>query len=494
MITHRIGGRPWSGTTVKTGPVFDPATGKVADGVALASAAVVDEAVAAALAAYQSWSATSLGRRQQILFRFRQLLSDHVDDLARVIVAEHGKTLSDAIGEVRRGLEVVEYACAIPDLLKGEHSENVSTGVDTFSVRRPLGVVAGITPFNFPVMVPLWMFPIAIACGNTFVLKPSEKDPSGSVLAAELFGEAGLPGGVLNVVHGEGEAVDRLLEHPDVVAVSFVGSTAVARHVYETGARHGKRVQALGGAKNHLVALPDADPEAVADAAVSAAFGSAGERCMAISVLVVVGSAADRVLPAVTDRMAALRIGPGSVGGIDLGPLVTSAHRDRVTGLIDSGVASGAALVVDGRRPKVDGYEDGFYVGPTLFDRVSPGMRIYDEEIFGPVLSVVRVDTLEEAIHLINENPYGNGASIFTSDGAAARAFRDRVLAGMVGVNVPIPVPVGFYSFGGWKSSLFGDHAMYGPDGVHFFTRQQVVVSRWAERRGVDLGFPATEA
>lgn len=490
MITHRIGGASWSGVPERTGQVFDPATGTATGEVALAGVDVVDEAVAAAVSSFPGWRDTSLTRRQAILFRFRQLVSDHAGDLARLVVAEHGKTFDDALGEVRRGLKVVDYACGIAEMLKGEHSEGVSTGVDTFSVRRPLGVVAGITPFNFPVMVPLWMYPIAIACGNTFVLKPSEKDPSGSVLAAELFAEAGLPDGVLNVVHGDGVAVNRLLEHPDVVAVSFVGSTTVARHVYATAARNGKRVQALGSAKNHLVVLPDADPELVADAAVSAAFGSAGERCMAVSVLVAVGSAADRVLPAVTERMAKLSVGPGSSAGVDMGPLVSAAHRDRVLGLINSGVDAGAELVVDGRDVGVEGHGDGFFVGPTLFDRVRPGMAVYDEEIFGPVLTTVRVESFDEALALVNANPYGNGAAIFTSDGGAARIFRDRVEAGMVGVNVPIPVPVGFYSFGGWKASAFGDHAIYGPDGVHFYTRQQVVVSRWAQPRGVDLGFP----
>lgn len=493
MITHRIGGKPWTGTPERTSPVFDPATGRAADEVALADAGTVDEAVAAAVEAFPGWAATSLGRRQQILFSFREILARRTAEVADVVVAEHGKTRADAVGEVRRGLEIVELACAIPELLKGEHSENVSTGVDTYSVRRPLGAVAGITPFNFPVMVPLWMVPLAVACGNTFVLKPSEKDPSGPVLLAELFAEAGLPDGVLNVVHGDGVAVDRLLAHPDIGAVSFVGSTSVARHVYATAAAHGKRVQALGGAKNHLVALPDADPDLVADAVVSAAFGSAGERCMAVSVLVAVGEAAERVVPAVVARMRELRVGPGSAEDVDMGPLVTAAHRDRVAGLVEAGAAAGAELVVDGRSPDV-GDSAGFYLGPTLLDHVSPGMPVYDEEIFGPVLSVVRVGTLGEALRLVNASPYGNGAAIFTADGGAARLFREKVTAGMVGVNVAIPVPVGYYSFGGWKASAFGDHAMYGPDGVHFYTRQQVVVSRWGRSGGVDLRFPGSES
>ena len=413
-------------------------------------------------------------------------------DIARALTAEHGKTLDDALGEVQRGLEVVEFACNIAHLLKGDYSEQVSRSVDTYTIRQPLGVVAGITPFNFPTMVPMWMYPLAIACGNTFILKPSEKDPSTSQLAAELLAEAGLPDGVFNVVHGDKVAVDALLAHHDIAAISFVGSTPIARHIYETGTKNGKRVQALGGAKNHMVVLPDADMDLAADSAVSAGYGSAGERCMAISVIVTVGDAADHLVPKMQERMAALKVAPGIEEGSQMGPLVTREHRDRVSGYVDTGIGEGATLVADGRNLTVEGYEDGFFIGPSLFDNVEASMQIYKDEIFGPVLGIVRADSYQEAIDLINDNPWGNGTAIFTNDGGAARQFQSEIQVGMVGVNVPIPVPLSFYSFGGWKESIFGSHAIYGPDGVHFYTRQKVVISRWPDpfHRGVDLGFP----
>ena len=442
-----------------------------------------------------------LGRRVDVLFRYRELVDRHRADLARLISAEHGKVYADALGEVQRGLEVIEFACGIPSLLKGEVTPDVATSVDAYSLRQPLGVVAGITPFNFPVMVPMWMYPMAIACGNTFVLKPSERDPSPSLLAAELFSEAGLPDGVLNVVQGDAEAVNLLLEHPTIEAVSFVGSTPIARHVYETATRAGKRVQALGGAKNHMVVLPDADLDATADAAVSAGYGSAGERCMAISVVVAVGDVGDRLVPAIAERTRALDIGPGlrdpddPSRSPDMGALVTGVHRDRVTGYVDFGVEEGAELVVDGRGLTVDGHPDGFWLGPCLFDQVTTDMKIYADEIFGPVLCVVRVGSYDEAMAVVNGNPYGNGTAIFTRDGGAARAFQRDVTAGMVGINVPIPVPVAFHSFGGWKDSLFGDTHVYGPEGVHFYTRYKAVTARWAPPSsttgtGVDLNFP----
>ncbi len=492
MINHWIDGKPWESKPARTGIVYDPATGLAQDEVALASEADVDAAVAAAKTAFPAWRETPVTRRQNVMFAFRELVVAHREDIAKILTREHGKTVPDAIGEVQRGLEVVEFACNVAHLVKGEFSEQVSTGVDTFTMRQPLGVVAGITPFNFPAMVPMWMYPLAIACGNTFVLKPSEKDPSASMYCAELMAEAGLPPGVLNVVHGDKVAVDRILAHPDIEAVSFVGSTPIARYIYETGTRAGKRVQALGGAKNHMVVLPDADMELAADAAVSAGYGSAGERCMAISVVVTVGDAADRLLPKVVERIAKLRTGPGMDPDSEMGPLVTPEHRDKVVGLIDQGVAEGADLVVDGRGFAPEGFEGGFYVAPTLFDRVSPDMEIYKHEIFGPVLSVVRVDHYEDALAMINHNPYGNGTALFTNDGGAARKFQSEVQVGMVGVNVPIPVPLSFYSFGGWKSSIFGSHAIYGPEGVHFYTKQKVVITRWPDPvfRGVDLGFP----
>ena len=495
VVRHWIGGQLHEDPPERTGPIFDPARGHETAAVAMAGTDEVNLAVKVAAEAFPGWRDTSVVRRQRILFTFRQLVNDHRHDLAKLITAEHGKTMDDALGEVQRGLEVVEYVCGIPQLLKGEISEQVSTGVDTYSFRQPLGVVAGITPFNFPVMVPMWMFPVAIACGNTFVLKPSEKDPSPSLLAAELFSEAGLPDGVFNVLHGDKVAVDGLLQHPEVAAVSFVGSTPIARYIYESAAQTGKRVQALGGAKNHMVVLPDADMDLAADAAVSAGYGSAGERCMAISVVVAVGDAADRLVPRITARIDGLRVGPGANDQSEMGPLVTAAHLERVAGYVEQGISEGAELVADGRNLTVEGYEDGFFLGPCLFDRVQPQMSIYRDEIFGPVLSVVRADSYTEAIDLINANPYGNGTAVFTNDGGAARKFQREITVGMVGINLPIPVPLSFYSFGGWKDSLFGAHAVYGPEGINFYTRQKVVISRWPDpiHRGVDLGFPKSD-
>ena len=492
MITHWINGKPWEGTPARTGKIYDPATGSLGNEVAFASTEVVDLAVAAALEAFPAWRESPVTRRQTIMFAYRELVVANRHEIAKLITAEHGKTTPDALGEVQRGLEVIEFACNIAHMVKGEYSEQVSTGVDTFTMRQPLGVVAGITPFNFPAMVPMWMYPLAIAAGNTFILKPSEKDPSPSMFCAELLKEAGLPPGVLNVVHGDKVAVDRILEHPDIQAVSFVGSTPIARYIYENGTKAGKRVQALGGAKNHMVVLPDADMDLAADAAVSAGYGSAGERCMAISVVVTVGDAADRLVPEVMARIAKLRTGPGSDPDSEMGPLVTPEHRDKVVGLIDKGVEEGADLLVDGRGYSPEGFESGFYVAPTLFDKVSPSMEIYKHEIFGPVLSVVRVEHYQDAIDMINANPYGNGTALFTNDGGAARKFQSEIQVGMVGINVPIPVPLAFYSFGGWKSSIFGANAIYGPEGVRFYTKQKVVITRWPDPiyRGVDLGFP----
>ena len=495
LVRHWINGQLHQGAPDRTGPVFDPARGHQTAEVAMAGLAEVDQAVQAAADALPGWRDTSVVRRQRILFSFKQLVVDNRYDLAKLITAEHGKTMDDALGEVQRGLEVIEYVCGIPQLLKGELSEQVSTGVDTYSFRQPLGVVAGITPFNFPVMVPMWMYPVAIACGNTFILKPSEKDPSPSLLSAELFSEAGLPDGVLNVLHGDKVAVDGLLEHPDVAAVSFVGSTPIARYIYESAARDGKRVQALGGAKNHMVVLPDADLDLAADAAVSAGYGSAGERCMAISVVVAVGDAADRLIPRITRRIDRLRVGPGANDQSEMGPLVTAEHLRRVAGYVEEGLSEGAELVADGRDLQVEGYEDGFFLGPCLFDRVSPEMSIYRDEIFGPVLSVVRTDSYADAIGLVNANPYGNGTAVFTNDGGAARKFQREIEVGMVGINLPIPVPLSFYSFGGWNNSLFGAHSIYGPEGIDFYTRPKVVTSRWPDpiHRGVDLGFPRSD-
>ncbi len=490
-ITHWIDGKPFGGGTERSGEVFDPATGQVTGHVDLADDATVDLAVAGASSAARAWGASSLSSRTKVLFKFRELLDARKEDVAALITAEHGKVLSDAVGEVTRGLEVVEFACGIPHLLKGGFSENVSTKVDVYSIRQALGVVAVISPFNFPAMVPLWFVPVAIAAGNAVVLKPSEKDPSAALLLAELWAEAGLPEGVFSVVHGDKVAVDRLLTHPDVAAVSFVGSTPIARYVYETGTAHGKRVQALGGAKNHMVVLPDADLDLAADAAVNAGFGSAGERCMAISALVVVDSVADDLVAKIAARVATLRTGDGR-RGTDMGPLVTKAHRDKVASYLDAGVADGATLVVDGRDQHFDGADDGFWLGPTLFDDVTTSMSVYTDEIFGPVLSVLRVGSYDEALDLVNANPYGNGTAIFTNDGGAARRFQNEVQVGMIGVNVPIPVPMAYYSFGGWKNSLFGDTHAHGTEGVHFFTRGKVVTSRWLDpsHGGLNLGFP----
>ncbi|MEV4691298.1 CoA-acylating methylmalonate-semialdehyde dehydrogenase [Micromonospora echinospora] len=493
-VTHWIDGKPFAGVTERTAPVYDPALGTVRTEVPLASVDEVDQAVASAAAAFASWRASSLTKRTQVLFAFRELVNQHKQELAELITAEHGKVVSDALGEVTRGLEVVEFACGIPHLLKGGHSEGVSTNVDVYSIRQPVGVCAVISPFNFPVMVPMWFVPIAIAAGNTVVLKPSEKDPSASLLVARLWEQAGLPAGVFNVVHGDKVAVDRLLEHPEVKAVSFVGSTPIARYVYETGTRNGKRVQALGGAKNHMVVLPDADLDLAADAAVNAGFGSAGERCMAISALVVVEPVADDLVSRIRERIAGLKIGDGR-RSCDMGPLVTREHRDRVASYLDAGVEAGAELVVDGRQVQVDGDEAGFWLGPSLLDRVSPEMSVYTDEIFGPVLSVVRVGSYDEALKLVNSNPYGNGTAIFTNDGGAARRYQNEVEVGMVGINVPIPVPMAYYSFGGWKDSLFGDSHAHGAEGVHFFTRGKVVTSRWLDpsHGGINLGFPEND-
>ena len=489
QVTHWIDNRSFEGEIERWGDIFDPATGLVQAQVAMATVEQVDAAVASARRAWESWKDMSLARRTAVMFAYRNLVEARKEDLAKLLVSEHGKVFSDALGEVQRGLEVIEFACGIPQLIKGEFNENVSTAVDTYSIRQPVGVVAGITPFNFPAMVPMWMYPIAIACGNTFLLKPSEKDPSVTNFLAELFAEAGLPQGVLNVIHGDKVAVDRILENPDIGAVSFVGSTPIARYVYENGTKAGKRVAALGGAKNHMVVLPDADMDLAADAAVSAGYGSAGERCMAISVLVTVGDAADKLMPKVVERLQQVKVAPGLEEGAEMGPLVTSQHRDKVAGYIEQGVGEGATLVADGRDLVED---DGFFIGPTLFDNVTPDMSIYRDEIFGPVLSTVRVDSYDEAMKLLDDNPYANGVAIFTNDGGAARKFQNEVQVGMVGVNVPIPVPTAYHSFGGWKHSLFGDARMYGMEGVNFYTRLKVITSRWPDptHRGVDLGFP----
>ena len=493
-ITHWINGQSYAGQSQRTANVFDPATGKVSGVVDLASASVVNEAVEAARAAFASWSQTSLARRAQVLFAFREILNARKDEVAAAITAEHGKVLSDALGEVTRGLEVVEFACGIPHLLKGGFSENVSTNVDSYSIRQPLGVTAIISPFNFPAMVPMWFFPLAIAAGNAVILKPSEKDPSASLLLAHMWKEAGLPDGVFNVVHGDKESVDALLTHADVKSISFVGSTPIARYVYETGTAHGKRVQALGGAKNHMVVLPDADLDLAADAAVNAGFGSAGERCMAISALVAVEPVADALIAKIVDRMNSLVTGDGR-RSCDMGPLVTGEHRDKVASYVQAGVDAGATVVVDGREPTVDGEPGGFWLGPTLFDHVTPDMTIYTDEIFGPVLAVLRVPTYDAALELVNSNPYGNGTAIFTNDGGAARRYQHDVEVGMVGINVPVPVPMAYYSFGGWKASLFGDSHAHGMDGVHFFTRGKVITSRWLDpsHGGINLGFPQND-
>jgi malonate-semialdehyde dehydrogenase (acetylating)/methylmalonate-semialdehyde dehydrogenase len=491
-IHHWIGGTTVPGASGRSGSVWNPATGEQTGAVDFATVEEVDAAVAAAKDAFASWRAVSLARRAELFFRIRELLHQHREDIARLLTAEHGKVLSDAMGEVARGLEVIEYACGIPTLLKGEYSEQASTGIDVYSIRQPLGAVAGITPFNFPAMVPMWMWAPAIACGNTFVLKPSEKDPSASVYVAELLKEAGLPDGVFNVVHGDKVAVDRLLEHPDIASVSFVGSTPIARYVYETATKHGKRCQALGGAKNHMVVLPDADIDMAADAAVSAAYGSAGERCMAISQVVAVGDVADSLIDAIRARLPKVKVGDGFDPDSEMGPLVTREHRDRVASYLDKGREEGAEVLVDGRETVPEG--DGFWLGVSLIDNVTPDMTVYKDEIFGPVLGITRVGTYDEAVQLVNENPYGNGTAIFTRDGGVARQFQFDAQAGMVGVNVPIPVPVAYYSFGGWKASLFGDRHIYGPEGIDFYTRGKVVTSRWPDpaTSKVDLGFPQT--
>jgi malonate-semialdehyde dehydrogenase (acetylating)/methylmalonate-semialdehyde dehydrogenase len=492
QLGHFIEGRWRAGVSGRAGTVFDPAIGRATASVSFASQDETRAAIQAARAAFPAWAETPPLQRARVLFRFKALLDAHIDDLAAVITSEHGKVLADARGEVTRGIEVVEFACGIPHLLKGEFSDNVGSGVDCWSLRQPLGVCAGITPFNFPAMVPLWMFPVAIACGNTFVLKPSEKDPSCGLRLAELLAEAGLPPGVFNVVNGDREAVDTLLTDNDVAAVSFVGSTPVAKHVYETAARTGKRVQALGGAKNHMVVMPDADTKLAAQALMGAAYGSAGERCMAISVAIAVGNAGDRLITELRPLIAALKVGPGTAAGIEMGPLVTREHLQRVRDYIEIGVKEGATLVVDGRSLHVAGHADGFYLGASLFDRVEPQMRIYREEIFGPVLVVVRVPDLQGALRLVNEHEFGNGTAIFTRDGDAARTFAHQVQVGMVGVNVPIPVPMAFHSFGGWKRSLFGDLHIHGPDGVRFYTRMKTVTSRWpsSPRGGSDFVMP----
>ena len=481
-VEHWIAGTTTSGAGERTAPVYNPATGEQSAQLRLGSPADVQSAIAAAREAFPGWSQTSVSKRSKILFAFREVLNAHAAELAGLITDEHGKVLSDALGEVQRGLEVVEFACGIPTLLKGDYSDQVSTGVDTFSFREPLGVCAGITPFNFPAMVPMWMFPVAIACGNTFVLKPSERDPSASMFIAELWQRAGLPDGVFNVVHGDKEAVDTILDSPDVAAVSFVGSTPIARYIHERGTAQGKRVQALGGAKNHAIVLPDADVDFAADHLAAAAFGSAGERCMAISAAVAVGSGADAVVAAVAERARAVKVGSGRDSASEMGPVVTRAAQDRILGLIDTGEKQGARIAVDGRGFVVPGHENGFFVGPTVIDEVSTEMDVYTEEIFGPVLSVVRADDVDEAIALINANPYGNGTAIFTSSGEAARRFQRGVHVGMIGINVPVPVPMAFYSFGGWKDSLFGDKHVHGPEGVSFYTRAKVVTARWPQR------------
>ncbi|GAB2750185.1 CoA-acylating methylmalonate-semialdehyde dehydrogenase [Salinifilum aidingensis] len=491
QISHWIGGQGTAGAGERGGDVHDPATGQVAGRVAFAAESDVEAAVRSAQEGLEQWRRSSLSRRANVLFAFRELVHRHREELAQLITAEHGKVLEDAAGEVQRGLENVEYVCGIPNLLQGQFSGNASTGVDVHSVRQPVGVVGVISPFNFPAMVPLWFAPTAIACGNAVVLKPSEKDPSASVLLARLWREAGLPDGVFNVVHGDKVAVDALLEHPEVGAISFVGSTPVARYVYETATARGKRCQALGGAKNHMVVLPDADLDLAADAAVNAGFGSAGERCMAVSAVVAVDPVGDELAAKISERMDKLRVGDGR-RGCDMGPLVTAAHRDRVASYVDSGVRAGAELVVDGRNCRADGAAEGFWLGPTLFDHVRTDMSVYTDEIFGPVLSMLRAGSYREALDVLNGNPYGNGTAVFTENGGAAREFAEEVEVGMVGVNVPIPVPVAQYSFGGWKESLFGDTHAYGPEGIHFFTRNKVVTTRWPDpsQGGVNLGFP----
>jgi malonate-semialdehyde dehydrogenase (acetylating)/methylmalonate-semialdehyde dehydrogenase len=492
QITHWINGALDTKKPERTGDIYNPATGKVTGTVAFGNAATVDSAVSAATAAFAEWRHSSLTKRTQVLFAFRELVAQNKEKIAALITAEHGKVLSDAAGEVTRGLEVVEFACGIPHLLKGGFSEEVSTGVDVYSIRQALGPVAIISPFNFPAMVPMWFFPVAIACGNTVVVKPSEKDPSAAMFMAQLWKEAGLPDGVFNIVHGDKEVVDALLVHPGIKSISFVGSTPIARYVFETGTKAGKRVQALGGAKNHMIVLPDSDLELAADAAINAGFGSAGERCMAISAIVAVEPIGNALVARIKSRMANIVTGDGTKGS-DMGPLVTAVHRDKVASYIEAGAKEGATVVVDGRDLKVDG--DGFFLGPTLLDNVSPKMSVYTDEIFGPVLSILRVNTYDEALNLVNSHQYGNGTAIFTNDGGAARRFQNEVEVGMVGINVPIPVPMAYYSFGGWKNSLFGDSHAHGTEGVHFFTRGKVVTSRWLDpsHGGINLGFPQND-
>jgi len=491
-IPHWIDGKEVAGASVRHGDVYNPSLGRVSARVAYASKDEVGAAIASAHAAFPGWAATPPLRRARVMFKFKELIEQNMDALAKLISSEHGKVVSDARGEVTRGLEVVEFACGIPHLLKGEYSEQVGTGVDSFSVRQPRGVCAGITPFNFPAMVPMWMFPVALACGNSFVLKPSERDPSASVFLAKLLKEAGLPDGVFNVVHGDKEAVDALLHDPRIAAVSFVGSTPIAEYIYRTGTASGKRVQALGGAKNHLVVMPDADLDQAVDALTGAAYGSAGERCMAISVAVAVGGVADALVERLAERARGLKINEGTDEQAEMGPLVTRTHLDKVTGYVAKGLEEGAKLVVDGRGVRVPGYEEGFFLGGCLFDHVQPQMTIYKEEIFGPVLSVVRVPDFDSAVNLINAHEYGNGVSLFTRDGDAAREFTMRVQIGMVGINVPIPVPMAFHSFGGWKRSLFGDHNVHGPEGVRFYTHLKTVTTRWPTgiRKGAEFVMP----
>src|ERR671919_1766433 len=493
-VSHWIGGQTIAGESGRSGPVYNPAKGIQTKEVDFASVEEVDRAVQTAKEAATTWRKVSLSKRQDLFFAIRELIHQRKDEIAAILTEEHGKVLSDAQGEVQRGLEVVEFACGLPTLLKGDFSEQASTGIDVYSIRQPLGVVAGITPFNFPAMVPMWMWAPALACGNTFVLKPSEKDPSASLYVAELLKEAGVPDGVFNVVHGDKVAVDSVLEHPDIRAVSFVGSTPIAKYVYENGTKHGKRVQALGGAKNHMIVLPDADIAMAADAAVSAAYGSAGERCMAISQVVAVGDVADPLVSAIEERLPKIKVGPGNEEGSEMGPLITKEHRDRVASYLDSGVAQGATLRADGRQHVLYNESEGFFLGVSLLDNVTPEMECYRNEIFGPVLEIVRAPDYPTALQIVNDNQYGNGTAIFTRDGGAARQFQFDVNVGMVGLNVPIPVPVAYYSFGGWKSSLFGDTHMYGPEGINFYTRGKVVTERWPDPRTstIDLGFPHT--
>jgi malonate-semialdehyde dehydrogenase (acetylating)/methylmalonate-semialdehyde dehydrogenase len=493
-VNHWINGAHVAGASGRSGPVYNPATGQVARAVDFASVEEVDAAVASAKAAFAAWRATSISRRTEIMFRIRNIVEQHREEIAAHLTREHGKVRTDALGEVARGLENLEFATGIPHLLKGGFSEQVSSGIDVYQIRQPLGVVAGITPFNFPAMVPMWMFANAIACGNTFILKPSEKDPSAAVYMGELLKEAGVPDGVFNVIHGDRVAVDAILVHPDIAAVSFVGSTPVARHIYQTGTAHGKRVQALGGAKNHMVVLPDADIDMAADAAVSAAYGSAGERCMAISVVVAVGDVADPLVDAIEQRLPKIKVGPGNEEGSEMGPLITKEHRDKVATYLDSGPAQGARLRVDGRQHVLYTESAGFFLGVSLLDNVTPEMECYRNEIFGPVLEIVRAPDYPTALKIVNDNEYGNGTAIFTRDGGAARQYQFDVNVGMVGLNVPIPVPVAYYSFGGWKASLFGDIHMYGPEGIQFYTRGKIVTARWPDpgTSSVDLGFPRT--